>query len=49
MFVDLLRGKPLELDWLTGAVVQLGKKAGIATPASDRVYQHLLPFSTGTS
>ena len=38
MAYDLERGKPLELDWLTGKVRALGRRLGIPTPASDAVY-----------
>ncbi|MEC9369031.1 MAG: ketopantoate reductase family protein [Pseudomonadota bacterium] len=47
MLMDLLRAKPLELEYLTGAVVRLGKQVGVSTPASARVYQKLLPFVGG--
>jgi 2-dehydropantoate 2-reductase len=32
MLEDLERGKPLELPWLSGAVVRLGRELGVATP-----------------
>ena len=32
MLVDLERGRPLELPWLSGAVVRLGAELGVATP-----------------
>ena len=32
MAVDLERGNPLELPWLSGAVVRLGKELGVPTP-----------------
>jgi 2-dehydropantoate 2-reductase len=35
---DLERGNRLELDWLTGKVVALGRELGVATPTSDAVY-----------
>jgi 2-dehydropantoate 2-reductase len=35
---DLERGNRIELDWLAGKVVELGRKAGIATPANAAVY-----------
>ena len=38
MFHDLEAGNRLELDWLTGKVVSLGKELGVPTPASDAVY-----------
>jgi len=38
MFHDLEAGNRLELDWLTGKVVSLGRELGVPTPASDAVY-----------
>ena len=38
MLHDLEAGNRLELDWLTGKVVALGKQHGIPTPASEAVY-----------
>ncbi|HZE88281.1 MAG TPA: ketopantoate reductase C-terminal domain-containing protein, partial [Verrucomicrobiae bacterium] len=32
MLEDLERGRPLELPWLSGAVVRLGRELGVATP-----------------
>jgi 2-dehydropantoate 2-reductase len=37
MLIDLERGKPLELPWLSGSVARLGDELGIDTPASDSV------------
>ena len=41
MYHDLVAGKPLELDWLTGAVVKMGKAEGIPTPANAAIYAGL--------
>lgn len=38
MLHDLEAGNRLELDWLTGKVVALGKERGVPTPASEAVY-----------
>lgn len=35
---DLERGNRLELDWLAGRVVSLGRELGAPTPANDAVY-----------
>ncbi len=35
---DLERGNRLELDWLTGKVVELGRALGVPTPASETIY-----------
>ena len=34
---DAAAGKPLELDWLSGAVVRLGRELGVPTPANNAV------------
>lgn len=34
---DAAAGKPLELDWLSGAVVRLGRAADVATPVNNAV------------
>ncbi|MGO1118678.1 ketopantoate reductase family protein [Rhodovibrionaceae bacterium A322] len=47
MLVDLERGNRLELNWLTGGIVRLGEKAGVATPANEKILQTLLPFALG--
>jgi 2-dehydropantoate 2-reductase len=41
MLHDLERGNRMELDWLTGKVVALGRELGVPTPASDTVYAAL--------
>ena len=46
---DLEAGRPLELDWLTGAVVRLGRESGVATPASAAVTAELQPHAEGRS
>lgn len=38
---DLERGNQLELDWLSGTVVRLGKELSIPTPANSFVYTAL--------
>ncbi len=38
MLHDLERGNRLELDWLSGKVVQLGRELGVPTPANDAIY-----------
>ena len=37
MAVDLDRGNRLEVEWLSGGVVKLGKEAGVPTPANEAV------------
>lgn len=46
---DLEQGKPLEVMWLSGAVVDLGRQAGVATPANRAVRDILVLHSQGHS
>jgi 2-dehydropantoate 2-reductase len=47
MLEDLERGRPLELPWLSGAVVRLGKQLGVPTPTHEFVTTVLAPFVKG--
>jgi 2-dehydropantoate 2-reductase len=47
MLGDLERGNRLELPWLAGGVVQLGKETGTATPANQFVFAALKHYSNG--
>ena len=47
MHHDLERGNPLEVAWLSGGVVQLGKKAGVPTPANRAVWDILALHAQG--
>jgi 2-dehydropantoate 2-reductase len=44
---DLERGNRLELDWLAGTVVKLGRRYGVPTPANAAVYAVLKPWRMG--
>ncbi len=44
---DLNAGNRLELDWLGGKVVALGRKYGIPTPANETLYAILKPYRMG--
>lgn len=44
---DLMAGKPIELDGLSGAVVRLGERTGVATPTHRFVAGALAPFVNG--
>jgi 2-dehydropantoate 2-reductase len=44
---DLLAGKPIELDGLSGAVARLGKTCGVPTPTHTFIAQALAPFVNG--
>jgi 2-dehydropantoate 2-reductase len=41
---DILAGRPSELDAQNGAVVRLGKEAGVETPVNGMIYSSLLPL-----
>jgi 2-dehydropantoate 2-reductase len=40
---DIQEGRPSELEYQTGAVVRLGKQAGVATPVNEFLHAALLP------
>jgi 2-dehydropantoate 2-reductase len=44
---DLDAGNRLELDWLAGRVIALGRKHGIPTPTQEAVYAILKPYRMG--
>lgn len=44
---DLVAGKPIEVDGLSGTVVRLGSQCGVPTPAHKFVTQALAPFVGG--
>lgn len=44
---DLERGKPLELPWLSGAVVRIGRDVGVPTPTHALFETLLAPFVRG--
>ena len=47
MYHDLQQGKPLELPWLSGGVVDLGAAAGVPTPVNRAVRDVLLLHAQG--
>ena len=47
MTVDLERGNRLELPWLGGKVVALGKQLGVPTPVLAVMYAALKPYANG--
>ena len=48
MHHDLQRGNRLEVPWLSGGVVDLGRKAGVPTPANRAVCDILALYAQGT-
>lgn len=47
MAVDLLRGNRIELPWLSGKVVELGRKHAVPTPIHALMYAMLKPYILG--
>jgi 2-dehydropantoate 2-reductase len=47
MLDDLLRGKRIELDWISGEVVRRGKALGTPTPSHEFAYAVLSPYIKG--
>ena len=47
LLTDLERGRPLELDWLSGAIHRMGLQAGVPTPLHTAIYHALLPLASG--
>ena len=45
---DLAAGHRMELPWLSGAVVRLGRQHGVPTPVHDTIYAALKPYAGGT-
>jgi 2-dehydropantoate 2-reductase len=47
MAVDLERGNPMELPWLSGTVVRLGRELGVPTPVHGFICAILKPYRDG--
>ena len=47
MLEDLERGRRIELPWLSGAVVRLGREAGVPTPIHQFITTVLKPYVDG--
>jgi 2-dehydropantoate 2-reductase len=47
MYFDLVAGKRLEVEAVSGAVVRLGRELGIPTPYNEVVYAGLKPYIDG--
>lgn len=48
MYHDLARGKPLEVDSLSGVVMRRGRALGVATPFHEMAWRCLKPYARGT-
>jgi 2-dehydropantoate 2-reductase len=49
MHHDLMAGRPLELDGISGLLKHLGQRHGIATPFHDTAYACLKPYRNGSA
>jgi len=49
MLHDLQAGRPLELPWLSGAVVRFGARLGVATPVNRTIVAALKPYVSGAA
>lgn len=49
MLMDLENGRPLELNWLSGAVAQFGDEMGVPTPTHHAIYAALKLATEGRS
>jgi 2-dehydropantoate 2-reductase len=47
MYHDLVRGNSLEVRWLSGGVVELGKAAGVPTPLNRAIAGSLALHAVG--
>jgi 2-dehydropantoate 2-reductase len=47
MLNDLTRGNRLEVPWLAGAVVRMGREQGLAAPVNATIYAALKPYLDG--
>ena len=45
--IDLENGRPLEIEWVSGAVARLSEQAGLDAPINKAIYALLLPHKAG--
>lgn len=48
MYHDVAKGKPMELDSLSGYIVGKGRELGVPTPVHEMAYLALKPYKDGT-
>ncbi len=48
MYHDVAKGKPMELDSLSGYIVRKGRELGVPTPVHEMLYLTLKPYMHGT-
>jgi 2-dehydropantoate 2-reductase len=49
MSMDLLRGKKMELPWLSAKVAEFGREVGVPTPTHHFMASILRPFQDGNT
>lgn len=47
--IDLEHGRPLEIEWISGAVARLSREAGLDAPLNTAFYALLRPYKDGKS
>lgn len=47
LLTDLERGRPLEIEWLSGAIHCMGEQTGVPTPLHSAIYNELMPLADG--
>lgn len=47
--IDLENGRPLEIDWISGAAARMADELGLAAPINKALYALLLPHKHGKS
>lgn len=45
--IDVEAGRPLEIEWISGAAHRLGQELGVPTPSNSALYALLLPHKNG--
>ena len=45
---DLIKGSRIELPWLSGKVVAIGRQFGVPTPVHEVLFAVLKPYVNGT-
>jgi 2-dehydropantoate 2-reductase len=45
--IDLEHGRPLEIEWISGAAKRLSEEAGLAAPLNSTLYALLSPYREG--
>ena len=47
--IDLEHGRPLEIEWISGAVARLAAESGVPAPLNAALYAMLLPYRDGAA